>query len=158
MSNTNFNFILSLYIYPFIHTSHPFPSAFILLRPEPSSLFKKQFTGSQILGPSVLTPTWRWLIWLSAMDSLRVLSIDGFRTKPEVIHSVDVYPILVKQPWYVALSLITLSVDIKEISGPGWEINIFHLQEIVMGFVCLELVSMKEPPNPLHHQPFYRSL
>ena len=23
-----------------------------------------------------------------------------------------------------------------------------------MGFVCLELVPMKEPPNPFHPQPF----
>ena len=22
-----------------------------------------------------------------------------------------------------------------------------------MGFVCLEVVPMKEPPNPFHHQP-----
>ena len=42
---------------------------------------------------------------------------------------------------------------INEISGPGREINIHHLQEIVMEFVCLELVPMKEPPNPFHHQP-----
>ena len=37
--------------------------------------------------------------------------------------------------------------------GPGREINIHYLQEIAMGFVCLELVPMKEPPNPLHPQP-----
>ena len=28
------------------------------------------------------------------MDSVRVLSIDGFRTKAKAVHSVDVYPIL----------------------------------------------------------------
>ena len=34
--------------------------------PTPSSLFKNQSIGSQILGPSVLTPTRRWLTQLSA--------------------------------------------------------------------------------------------
>ena len=43
-----------------------------------------------------------WLCSLQ-MDSWGVLLIDGFTTKPEEIHSLDVYPILVSQPWDVAL-------------------------------------------------------
>ena len=46
-----------------------------------------------------------------------------------------------------------LSIGIPVQSGPGWKINIHHLQEIIMGSVCLELVPMNEPTNPFHHQP-----
>ena len=88
------------------------------------------------------------------MDSLWVLLIHGFRTKPEEIHSLDVYPILVKQPWDVALIYL---ISINKIGGPGREINIYHLQEIFMGFVWLDLVP-ERTTNTLHHQPFYRSL
>ena len=40
------------------------------------------------------------------------------------------------------------TVGINEIGGPGWGNNIHHLQEIVMGFVCLERLCLKEPAHP----------
>ena len=48
----------------------------------------------------------------------------------------------------VALKLLCINGT----GGQSQRINIHHLQEIVMGSVCQELVPMKEPPNPFHHQ------
>ena len=39
-------------------------------------------------------------------------------------------------------------VGFNKISGPGQGINIHHLQEIVMGFVCLEHLCLKGPTQP----------
>ena len=59
LSNTNFDFILSLYFILVFQRHILFPPLLFCRGPSPSSFLKKQSTGSQILGPSVLTPTWR---------------------------------------------------------------------------------------------------
>ena len=82
--------------------------------------------------------------WLSSlqMNLMRVLLIDGYRMQPGMIHTPTHWCLLV---WNA-----NLSASIPVPSGPGPH----RLQEIVMEFGCLELVPTKEPPNPLHHQPF----
>ena len=71
------------------YTSHPSPCFYL----DCSHPFKKQFKDQLNTGP-LCAYTYTEMIdsALCKIDSLRVSVIDGFRTKPEDVYSVDVYP------------------------------------------------------------------